>query len=981
MTFDKNSNTSTQDFFSNASFGAIDQLCDTAAAAADQQSSAPSTNEFDYRTNNVPIIQNSTTPKDTSNEPAAVAHVSSDVLERVAAIRRNQKPLRRATDISHMVLPRETFSRSLRELELADARFSQEKRATPTPLQSVSFAKLSALDNVVVVDDEKPAGRKNEEEKENLFGECEKNLQCIMDMCSVIESEISGTDDASKKSNLPNNVDNNVEADPVGTGLPSLDEVYKSEMENANLNEMNDFLELEQKNGSKKLQPDQGRRSLPAKLPEDGETLSLDPSDFRKDKKSKKIKLFEELDLAEFLAPKSTPESVEDADDACKTNNERELLATLNVIRISSSSESSETPNVEGKNDGFSTASGKNINISEEKESYYSRLYEELSDVDAEKFLKLKKPKPSGSIPNKQTRDKAVIVFNASKPPHANGKLPEPKLETISEEVPSNGFATASGKGIQISRENENHYLRLYNDLDDADPEKCLLDMKKSRMAKSGVGKQRKDKALIVFNGARPNSTAETLVKPKLEAISEETNGFATARGRGIKISEEKESLYLNIYNDLSDADSLLDVKKSRASKPGAAADRQRRDKAVLVFNKKEPETVKLKPDAASVVLDKPNVELEKKLLSMSSDADEAFYDLGEIEKLLGPPKEHCFTVPDDNTHVPKAKSPELSTSAASNQAALLKRKLDSSGGDVKRQGRCRSFGGFASSDGVTASSKLNKSDPNSDESFANQPLQVGRLSASQCFDPHSDSWLSKMEISHLNSSKLLQSSLPDDAETAQVEFVGFKYAELAESFRRYKSFLRFLEKQEQRCDDNRRDMDISVAVGQTLSISNETTSEQRLSLGFADEVDVRKSMNDPSYYFIEPRPETKPEEVKEPQEQLDRGGGKRRHSDTDSDTPLTTLKKPRVGSELQGRRLFSDESDTEESNAECEETPVKVVPAVEVEEKLTEKEAEELAEKRAGALLLQVRFFFVFVMRNDDGRVEKIFLESSRNP
>ena len=1023
-------------------------------------------------------------------------NISNDVLARVAAIKRNQKRLRRSTEISHTVIPKEVFHKSVIELELADAKFSQEKRKSlinqQKPLQLTSFVKLSSLENELNVNNtdrfikkeeinasihEVPAeimddwstdnvlGANLKEESANILPTTsgiqitednnkdpnffsasgksihvnENNFNKCQKIYNEIESEIRNDSDflTLKKSNtkvtssklsiklsgnsmnllkskftsnddLMSNNEHKLDgvmdgfATASGKGIVISEDkildyakVY-NEIESENLNE-NVFLGLK-KNTSKPKAPlilkkhnNYKQKSIVKVQLENDEMASMQEKKYNSIEASEKLRLYEELNLQEFLKPKIEYEIGNSADD------------------------------------GFMKTGEKDIQISKEKENFHSNTYNVVNnDVDYEKcLLDLKKSKVSKLSVNQSKNNKPLLVFNEKKK-YSNIDIPkmasEIKIELNSIDT-NDGFATAGGKEIKINDEKERFYSKIYNELEGSD-ENSLLNIKKKKISKGSANGKSKEKASIVFNTKKINLNNKVLpVKVNDNIETESTSDeFSTAKGKHIKISEEKESHYSKLYNKLSE-----DIQNEH------------------FFNKNKDNLLKSSGNAQSVnrpssVLDqKETINVVSGIKFENTDSDEAFYDLGDIEEFFVstdssiPSKaldnkqsstENCFTIP-NSAHVSKKESGILTipknmeknylvtnqkeicdnanqsnlikscvsavkTGSLSEEEILknkpqksyigaLKRKLDKC--DVKKPERSRSFGGFpVNNDGISAS-KLNKSDPNN-ESFVNHPLQKG-LSVSQCFDSHSDSLLSKVELTYLNISKVQS---PDstvvkiEIDEAQVEstiesseqilkksneFSGFSFQDCTYSFRLYSKMEKYLKKQDIKYNDH---IQINIENGETVTISNQTTLEQKLIIEHNQNLEVKKNQFESSYFLTEVMPKPKMAApiivknintcVKEAQvlNKTEKIAEKRKHADTDSDTPLTTVKKPRIGSELQGRKLFSDESDTEDDNhlKNQVETENNLQPLN--ENQVTERvEEEDLSEQRFTAVLQQV--------------------------
>lgn len=1061
--FDKNSNTSTQDFFSNASFSSIDRLCCN-VIPEEKLNSIP---DSENKESNAVVIKQEIIEEDV--KPI----IGNNILERVAEIKRNQRPLIRSTDINHTVIPKEEFSKSVRELELADAKFSQEKKKTlkvqHKSLRLMSFSEFTSTENIISVKKEKSPEKENHDVPAEIMddwnvdifahinidtkgnisldaattssamkpgvGFCsasgkgisinEKNLQKGMRMYKEIEKEISSNNDLlalakSKQTvnetkthiNVPDNNKGNlkIKTEPGGSiatcattedGFSTasgkhiaisedkiLDyaKIYY-ELEKENLNE-NSFLELKNKNTkSNNVQLERNTISKTRQVTkikiEDSKVPMSSVKKCIEDKKLDTLKLYEELDLNEFLEPK---------------------FPSLSEVNI---------------NDGFATAGGKGIKINEQKERLYSKIYNELDDVDENNLLSVKKDIALKPITIEKPKDKAIIKFNKKKTVvnnsdtlietftiYNNLTARTSAISSTEVGVSGDGFSTARGKGIKISEDKEVLYAKIYNELGDAD-ESGLINVKQSKTSKQSVQKP-KGKASIVFNaGNKPSADAnkKNAVQQTSEASSD---GFSTAGGKGIKVNIDKESYYSKLFNELSedirDENCFLNMSKKAVPKVADKAN----NKATIVFNQKKTVPV---PSAAK--------------LSMGNDDD--FYNLGDVENLLVPANQNSTskeTSGNRHSTVPKAsnvikKIHQASTAAQklssikeekiqtikkvsepvvqksleeqkpmdldkpeNSHLSKLKRKLEKC--EVKRPERCRSFGGFpgSSNEGVS-STKLNKSDPNNDS--VNQPLQKG-LSVSQHFDLHSDSWLSKVELSCLNTSKVKSPEIKEKIDTKEQEtvtapsdwkasaeepddFSGFSYKECTESFKMYANFEKFLKRQ---IASFRRKRELIIESGHNITISNQTTSRQTLSIHCDCVTDIRRDMVESSYVLIDTPekpvfklPEKCQAKAKEDEPKVKKADNKivekRKHSDTDSDTPLSTLKKPRTGSELQGRKLFSDDSDADEldqaerdidnSIQSRQLTPPPLPPA-----ELTAEELAELAEMRMDAIMQQVR-------------------------
>lgn len=383
-----------------------------------------------------------------------------------------------------------------------------------------------------------------------------------------------------------------------------------------------------------------------------------------------------------------------------------------------------------------------------------------------------------------------------------------------------------------------------------------------------------------------------------------------------------------------------------------------------------------------------------KPVIKEEKNIDAVFEDIGDLTELFSPLHQSNFPDADNNFVVPNSSNirqpivkkeqldhkdiinenkagPSSSTEdrPTKNAIGFLKRKLDDC--DVKRTGRCRSFGGFPANEGVKGT-KLNKSDPHN-ESLANQPLHMGH-SVSQCFDAFSDSLLSKLELADFNDSILSSSKAKEPKKENVVlannlkadisgNFSGFSHQEANESCRSSLHFKNILKKHYKQGENGRA---LSLKPGQsiTTTFTNQTSSERQLFFQCEENVDLKKGIEEQNFLMVETVPkktERKRVECKIAATEI----SKRKHADTDSDTPLTSVKKPRVGNEILGRKLFSDDSDDEEHKElkRLGNDDIQAVQSMEVQEFTVEAEEEEvdLTEERMSAILLQVILFHLF--------------------
>ncbi|XP_058793270.1 uncharacterized protein LOC131665410 [Phymastichus coffea] len=900
----KNSNTSTQDFFSNASFTSIDKLC---SIAIKEETIKPTLNSNQS--------QNSPKQVNFENKENISKSVSNDVLERVAAIKKNQKPIRRSIDISHTFIPKEVFSKSVIELELADKTFSQEKKSVlnkAKPLALIPFSKLSLLENnlenpssstkdthINLIINDVPVNAVNNKNvnssEQSKKEQCNTSLDCNIEynirketkkfseqsVIACIEHDLLNSD-----SKVNQSTDGFLIAKDIPVNQEKLFSYTKinQEMEKELLDEVNFKQKKEQ---SEKLLINFGRRELV------------------EDNKTEKLQLFQDRDLEEFFETK---------------------LSTLSTLSAS---------------DGFATARGEGISISKEKEYLYMKIYNELSDdTDFSIIEKSNGKKPVVNQPSKTSTTK--------------------KTKISSSRAFTDGFATARGGEIAVSNEKEEQYLQIYNELNDID-ENSLLNIKTNKQHKVGLTSKPNDKVMLTFN-------AKKFIIPDINSIKQNVvnplnDDFCTARGIDIPINNDKESYYLNIYNELSDEIPNESV-KSKLREPPFIASKPIKTDAVVI--KKENQNV-----------------------------DEEFEEIGDLAEFFSPPQQagipdsihvdNNFIVPnfsnilkpmstttaplkiikkevlDHETVINNDQTLLTTDKVTKNVISLLKRKLDC---DDKRTGRYRSFGGFPVTGENVTGAKLNKSD-HDNESSVNQPLQKG-LSVSEFFDSHSDSWLSKVDISYLNSSKINSSNVrkqkKNDITTVSCSKLnfsescfGFSDQEYIKSSRLFGTFETFLRN---KCKKHN-DIALDIKAGQSITITNLTTTDRRLFLQYGKEINVKKCGKESNYELIEnvsEKTEYRTVETNIPFIEI----GKRKHADTDSDTPLTSVKKPRVGSELQGRKLFSDEDENDDDEkyrkiirGENDTQPVQSMEIQRLDIDIKEEEID-LSEERIRAILQQ---------------------------
>ncbi|KAJ8667332.1 hypothetical protein QAD02_008994 [Eretmocerus hayati] len=995
----QNLNTSTQEFFLNASFSSIDQLCN---GAVNEQSNSLHQ-----------LLSNNNAKSSKCPDSVPTSHVSRDVLERVAAIRRNQKPLKRSSDINQVSISHEIFLQTARDLESADAKFRTEKKIKTNQrklTEVTSFAPLSSLDSDLSLENAETI----ETEEVKLVNGFAKDQQPGNDISFDELGENHRTialGDNANWASMPVNANLCVEksTDPSETlhnqlilraEVPIQSETGDSSMacddafvKNAIRNE-----NIENKTLSSvcSLSPSENPRDLENQpLPIHLEKTECEPEQqiseqnedetqsclkkYPSSKEMETLKLYQELDLKEFLEPKFPTTTTERHDDS--VDSRKEVLETDPIVyddcllesNTSKSRHSVCSPEVQNQmmnggvsfdkensdflnelplsniktkvktlnmqNDGFSTASGLGIKIDDRKESFYSKLYEELDDNFDSTLMDKKKMAPTKQAAIRKPTDKAVIVFNKTPNMHvANGRL------------------------------NRNNPKIHHDQTSSASNSPVLGQRKKSLNLKAGSKFVDERLKLEKFS-----SNVDSALDDK-PSTSEIPDGFATASGQGIRINEEKENHFLRIYNDISkELNSDGDFSVSTKNVSGAKLKVKPTDKAVITFNHKKTE------------------DGSRTKLSISSDTDEAFYDLGDLETFFTSPKHKIskksessndnFVIPNAENIIQKVgQSPSIPQNCAilkeelpENLENVVKLEAGDSNLDlcskilkavqpndlverpqlpnkshigilkqkIKKPERCRSFGGFPVSSDVINASKLNKSDP-LNESSTNQPLQTG-LSASQCFDPHSDSWLSNVEITHLNNKKMsplnikfeksdsgFESNGPRHSVTNDElidDFRGFSSKEVNESLSRYIKFQKFYNES---TTDYGCNCSVNVKKGQTITIINNTSADQQLIVGSGD-VNIEKKRNRFTYSLVQceiakqvevndrvlkrkktddSKCDENPKTKKFENEQvIDK---RKRVTDPDSDTPVTTLKKPRVGCEIQGRKLFSDESDAE---------------------------------------------------------------------
>ncbi|XP_014234044.1 uncharacterized protein LOC106657181 isoform X1 [Trichogramma pretiosum] len=671
--------------------------------------------------------------------------------------------------------------------------------------------------------------------------------------------------------------------------------------------------------------------------------------------------------------------------------------------------------------DGFSTATGKVINVNEEKEKQFMKLLDELGDNEQDFKKNEKKTFPVKA--NYKPNDRVSLVFNnTEKVKHET--IPK-STEISSSRVSSDGFSTAKGKSISINEEKEKQFMKLLTEIDVTD-EPDFKNKRKSLPPK--VNHRPNDRVSLVFKSTVEAKSDSAIIPNNNVAIpSCSSDGFATAGGKGICIDEEKEEQFLKFYNEIDvtgsepeirhkrrslpvqtnnilnenglvtfkncnfnkcsvtinhiieekenyDSTSYTEISRSKLdslpiSKPSVASTTSHAavisDSIIekeftsenIQINEKSLLSSTLKEDAYPVSKRRKseNVTLGGGPLTLSSDTDDVFNDLGaDLEALLAAPVK---VIPQSVlNHLPMSEQ-------KSTGSILMKRKLETL--EPKRLDRPRSFGGFTKPTSNDAT-KLNKSDPN-DESLGNRPLQAA-LSMSQCFDPHSDSLLSKVDISSLNFSTKVKSPEPTKKVVSSDDFEGFTFQEITESFRKYSSFENYWRRARER------NVDVIVDHGRSVSIINESSSIQRVILQHANNVEVNKTNNDTyvmrdrkvfddavvykvpkarAYKARRAKKETVITSVVDVKPVVETSK-RTRHSDTDSDTPLTSSKKPRISNEFPGRRLFSDESEIEDDEDGGKMSKTLPIAESKQEEQMDIEEDEGLVEERLEAVMQQ---------------------------
>ncbi|XP_011495611.1 PREDICTED: breast cancer type 2 susceptibility protein homolog [Ceratosolen solmsi marchali] len=751
-------------------------------------------------------------------------NISNNILERVATIRRNQKPFRQSIK-AHVVVSKDIFTKSVRDLEFADLGFKQETtnaiNAESKPLKH-SLTKLSSFEKETNIANNKLSGKKNEIEDFSQFVPIE-----IMDDWDV-ENVLDIKKENTSLQNLPDSCNQRkfIKED-VNFNTANGKEILVSE----------EFLEKGMKIYNE----------IADELISDNNFLNLKHSN------------------ANVNSSKRFSNGLRN--DKTLINNKETLFDTTSCNNLLSLN------NFNNETNKLSTAINENTynelknneNISNISELHFQHNYTHNSKISSNDKVKKNEDLYHKNICNQAI--KTETNFYQELPLQ---DFPEQKFITQSvEDFDNNSFTTAGGKGIKINEDKENYYLEIFQQLgDDIQDGNHLLNIKKNTLSKINRNIKSLDKVSVTFNKPR-----ERAIQSKLNNNNNTNNNKVDGK---IIIAASNSKHVLNKLNDTS----------------------------AISKNKEKNSTVSEKA-----------ISFDKESFSTSGEAHKIIKNDPSPKKMFEKEK------PLENFKIHKSEHNDR-------YMKKLKQKLDHC--EIKRPERCRSFGGFSKSEEGAMTLKLNKSDP-IEESFTNQPLKNG-LSISQCFDSHSDSWLSKVEISHLNNSKVQSpvlikkieekvnaSAMPENCIAEErSEFLGFSFKECTENFRKYANFKKFLKN----LSVDNCSIELNMNSGQSVSLRNETSIKQRLLIKCKCNIDVKDNYNESNYILTDIKSKTDMNKFSNKHEAIVKQNHykiekieKRKHVDTDSDTPLSTLKKPRVGCEFQGRKLFCDELNDEDDD------------------------------------------------------------------
>jgi hypothetical protein len=868
------------------------------------------TNEENMNSNHHPIKQESFDEKENN-----ATNISNNILERVAEIRRNQKPIQKFIK-QQVVLPKDLFSKSVRELELANLEFNKQNTKAlhiETKPFKDSFKKRTSMENESNNISNKLSNKKSEFGNFSQFVPLE--IMDDWDADNVLDNQKGNM----KLQNLPDsfNVPALIDADvnfstANGKGIAICEEYLKRGMKM--YNEIEDEIQstgnlLNIKKFNEKLNPS---TQLINRLRNNKTLINCKDNLFRNGSPCNKN--FFRLDN--------------------NFNNMTEKLSTVSSETIVSSKNKRLYDTIENK-----TFSKNNYHeVSRKKSISNISQHNFNSKVSIKIEIEEKKEPIDNSVCNQEIKDK---VSNCCEKLTVGEFSEQNNTIENMEDLDNNGFTTAGGKGIQINEEKENYYLKIFHKLgEDIQNESCFLNIRKNDRPKGNCKIQPFDKASITFNKVQEKVIVESKLNHNNTKVIcsnydnlEQTNIFP-------KNSIELDNKNVNNKNQFTVPNSTHILKKLNST---------------TTINKNEQKN-SLTTSQKEISFKGQNLyKIEGTCTFVNNNAN-SIKSLKEL-KLL------------ENLKVCKSEQNDK-------YMTKLKQKLDHC--EVKRPERCRSFGGFPISEESVASSKLNKSDP-MEESFTNQPLKNG-LSISQCFDSHSDSWLSKVEISHLNSSKMQSPILKIKTEEKPVnvtlsnnciaeeynEFMGFSFKECTENFRKYANFKRILSK----LSVNNK-IGQNVDSGRSISLHNQNSMQQQLLIQSECNKSVKKNTNESSNLSnvlipkicnnkLNIKNESKVQEHYKT-EKHEKVVEKRKHIDTDNDTPLSTMKKPRVGSELQGRKLFCDELNDDGNNFIKTMKNQKPLPCLNTSV-VTNQEHEDLLEKRLQAIFHQVIFYIHYL-------------------
>lgn len=461
--------TSTQNFFANASYSNVDKIC--------KELRDPEVNKKDDL-NNSDVL------------------VNDEVLERIAALKKIQDPQKRKAPTHRKPIPDEIFSKPVRELEMADLESSKISKNLNVQSHLVPFTKFCEEDT------------KNKINNKNL-----DDLSDLIEDCNFSQWEIPSTSKSPQltnqqpqknslslklsKKNLSAELDNNTVTDNFATAggkfiavsekkINEFQKMYEEiNIEKSNDDSIDDFSLLKGNSigvGDKKMN---GCQNKPEETDIDKNKKPMDDFVTARGKfiaiSDKKIidfqNIYEEIDIDRNKKPMNdfatTEEKFVTVSDK-KINNFQKVNEEMDIsISTKSLNDFSTAGNkfiavskskvndfqkiyqeTDSENDkGFATAGGKFITVSSKNVSNFQKIYDKI-DVES---TEQKDEIHTASKNN-------VFIKPGIKHRVLNHQGNKENVE-ITNKIQSDDFATAGGKNISVNAKNINIFQKAYDEM------------------------------------------------------------------------------------------------------------------------------------------------------------------------------------------------------------------------------------------------------------------------------------------------------------------------------------------------------------------------------------------------------------------------------------------------------------------------------------------------------------------------------------